>query len=183
MIDHILNVAQYMFESFLHTWPYLLITIPIAVAVKMSGASKYINRAFTARPVIAIILATVVGAFSPLCSCSVIPVVAALLISGVPLAPVMSFWLASPSMDPEIFFLSVSSLGWDLAIWRLAATLILSLAGGFIIHFTVQRGWLGTKILRGERSTQVRSLGEVLMGTWRYAITTLGSTLAPKTAT
>ena len=44
MSDHILAIAQYMIESFLHTWPYLLITIPIAVAVKMSGASKYINR-------------------------------------------------------------------------------------------------------------------------------------------
>jgi hypothetical protein len=181
MINHILDIAQYMFESFLHTWPYLLITIPIAVAVKMSGASKYINRAFTARPVIAIILATFVGAFSPLCSCSVIPVVAALLIGGVPLAPVMSFWLASPSMDPEIFFLSVSTLGWELAIWRLAATLILSLGGGFITHFVVQRGWLGTKILREERSTQVRTFGEVLKSTWRFAITTLGSTFTPKT--
>jgi uncharacterized membrane protein YraQ (UPF0718 family) len=181
MINHILAVAQYILESFLHTWPYLLITIPIAVAVKMSGASKYINRAFTARPVIAIILATIVGAFSPLCSCSVIPVVAALLIGGVPLAPVMSFWLASPSMDPEIFFLSVSTLGWELAIWRLAATLILSLGGGFITHFAVQRGWLGTKILREQSSTQVRTFGEVLKGTWRYAMTTVGSVLVPKT--
>jgi len=182
MINHILAVTQYMMESFLHTWPYLLITIPIAVAVKMSGASRYINRAFTARPVIAIILATFVGAFSPLCSCSVIPVVAALLIGGVPLAPVMSFWLASPSMDPEIFFLSVSTLGWELAIWRLAATLVLSLAGGFIIQFVVQRGWLGTKILRGKSSTQVRTFGEILKSTWRYAIATLDSALAPKTA-
>ena len=181
MIDHILAVAQYMIESFLHTWPYLLITIPIAVAVKMSGASRYITRAFTARPVIAIILATFVGAFSPLCSCSVIPVVAALLIGGVPLAPVMSFWLASPSMDPEIFFLSVSTLGWELAIWRLAATLILSLGGGFIIHFVAQRGWLGKKILREKNSIQVRTFGEVFIGTWRYAITTVSSVLAPKT--
>jgi uncharacterized membrane protein YraQ (UPF0718 family) len=181
MINHILAIAQYIIESFLHTWPYLLITIPIAVAVKMSGASKYINRAFTARPVIAIILSTFVGAFSPLCSCSVIPVVAALLIGGVPLAPVMSFWLASPSMDPEIFFLSVSTLGWELAIWRLAATLVLSLSGGFITQLVVQRGWLGPNILRGERSPQVRTIGEVVQGAWRYAITTVGSTLAPKT--
>ncbi len=181
MIDHILAIAYYILESFLHTWPYLLITIPIAVAVKMSGASKYINRAFTARPVIAIILATFVGAFSPLCSCSVIPVVAALLIGGVPLAPVMSFWLASPSMDPEIFFLSVSTLGWELAIWRLAATLILSLGGGFITHFAVQRGWFGTKFLRGQGSTQVRTVGEILKGTWQYVMTTLDSALAPKT--
>ncbi len=180
MIDHILAVAQYMIESFLHTWPYLLITIPIAVAVKMSGASRYITRAFTARPVIAIILATFVGAFSPLCSCSVIPVVAALLIGGVPLAPVMSFWLASPSMDPEIFFLSASTLGWELAIWRLASTLILSLGGGFIIHFVAQRGWLGKKILREKNSTQVRTFSEVLKTTWRYAVTTASSAVTPK---
>ncbi len=183
MINHILSIAQYIYESFLHTWPYLLITIPIAVAVKMSGASKYIHRAFTAQPVMAIILATIVGAFSPLCSCSVIPVVAALLIGGVPLAPVMSFWLASPSMDPEIFFLSVSTLGMELAIWRLAATLIMSLCGGFITLFLGKRGWLGTKILRGERSTKVRTISELLKGTWQYAMTSFGTALALKSQT
>lgn len=180
MSTHILSIAQYILESFLHTWPYLLITIPIAVAVKMSGASKYITRAFTARPVVAILLATLVGAFSPLCSCSVIPVVAALLIGGVPLAPVMSFWLASPSMDPEIFFLSVSTLGWDLATWRLVATLVLSLSGGFIIYFAVQLGWLGSDILRGQRSTQIRTFSEILKSTWQYAMTTINSAITPK---
>jgi uncharacterized membrane protein YraQ (UPF0718 family) len=158
MIDEVLKIAQFMFDAFTHIWPYLLITIPLAVAVQMSGASKYINRAFQARPVIAIILATLVGAFSPFCSCSVIPVVATLLIGGVPLAPVMAFWIASPSMDPEIFFLSVATIGWELAIWRMAATLILSLSAGFVTHFIVQRGWLGQQILRpNSRSTTASS--------------------------
>ena len=58
MLDHILAITQFMLNAFLHVWPYLLITIPLAVAVQMSGASKYINRAFAARPVIAIFLAT-----------------------------------------------------------------------------------------------------------------------------
>jgi uncharacterized membrane protein YraQ (UPF0718 family) len=146
----------------------------------MSGMSRYINRAFTARPIIAIFLATFVGAFSPLCSCSVIPVVAALLIGGVPLAPVMSFWLASPSMDPEIFFLTVSILGWELAIWRLAATLVLSLGGGFITHFLVQRNLLGIKIIRDAQSTQVRTTGEFLKRTWRFVQAKLSETLAPQ---
>jgi uncharacterized membrane protein YraQ (UPF0718 family) len=181
MSTHILAIAQYILESFLHTWPYLLITIPIAVAVKMSGASKYINRAFTTRPVIAIILATLVGAFSPLCSCSVIPVVAALLIGGVPLAPVMSFWLASPSMDPEIFFLSVSTLGWELATWRLGATLVLSLGAGFLIHFIVQRGWLGENILRKGNSPQARTLTGTLKATWQYVLNIVSSAFSPKT--
>jgi uncharacterized membrane protein YraQ (UPF0718 family) len=162
-MSHILAILDYIVDSFIHIWPYLLITIPIAVAVQMSGAAKYINRAFSARPMIAILLATAVGAFSPLCSCSVVPVVAAMLIGGVPLAPVMSFWLASPSMDPEIFFLTVGSLGWELAIWRLASTLILSLSSGFITHFLVQRNWLGEAILRKNQSTQVRTLFQMLV--------------------
>jgi uncharacterized membrane protein YraQ (UPF0718 family) len=162
-MSHLIAILEYIVDSFIHIWPYLLITIPIAVAVQMSGAAKYINRAFSARPVIAILLATAVGAFSPLCSCSVIPVVAAMLIGGVPLAPVMSFWLASPSMDPEIFFLTVGTLGWELASWRLAATLLLSLGGGFLTHFVVQRGWLGENILRKNRSTQVRTIPHIVM--------------------
>lgn len=173
MLDHILQISEYIIASFIHTWPYILITIPIAVAVKMSGASKYINRAFTAQPFLAIMLATLVGAFSPLCSCSVIPVVAALLIGGVPLAPVMSFWLASPSMDPEIFFLTAGILGWRLAIWRLGSTLVLSLGGGFITHILVQRKWLGTNILRDNGSTQVKTTREVLKGAWLFLVTQL----------
>ena len=180
MLNHILQIAEYITDSFIHTWPYLLVTIPIAVAVKMSGASRYINRAFTARPITAIFLATLVGAFSPLCSCSVIPVIAALLIGGVPLAPVMTFWLASPSMDPEIFLLTVSTLGWELAIWRLAATLVMSLGAGFITHFLMQRNLLGTKILRDAQSTQVKSGIELLKSAWQTIVAKLSNSLAPK---
>lgn len=172
MIEQLLAILQFMAGAFLKLWPYLLVTIPIAVAVNLSGASRHINRVFQARPVVAILLATAVGAFSPFCSCSVIPVVASLLIGGVPLAPVMAFWIASPSMDPETFFLSVAMLGWPLAVWRLAATLVLSLAAGFVTHLLVEQGWLGASILRadhaaGAGNTEVRSTVELLAGAWR----------------
>ncbi len=167
MFEQILAIVNFIIDSFLHIWPYLLITIPLAVAVQMSGASNYINRAFAAQPIIAIFLATAVGAFSPFCSCSVIPVVATLLIGGVPLAPVMSFWIASPSMDPEVFFLSVATIGWELAVWRLVATLLLSLSAGFITHFIVQQGWLGTEILRSRRPASGQSSWTLLKQGWQ----------------
>ncbi|UCH11401.1 MAG: permease [Fidelibacterota bacterium] len=142
MITHLYSIANFMWIAFLHIWPYLLITIPIAVAVRMSNISDKIGRVLEARPLIAILAATAIGAFSPFCSCGIIPVIWAMLVGGVPLAPVMSFWLASPSMDPEIFFLSVSTIGWELALWRLAGTFTLSLAGGFITHLALKRAWL-----------------------------------------
>lgn len=154
MLDQIAAITNLIVASFLHTWPYLLVTIPLAVAVRMSGAAKHITRAFKARPLVAVFLATAVGAFSPFCSCGVVPIVAALLIGGVPLAPVMSFWIASPSMDPEAFFLSVATIGWELAVWRLAATLVLSLGAGLLTHFIAERGWLGQRVLRTQMSNQ-----------------------------
>jgi uncharacterized protein len=166
-MSELIFIGQFIGDSFLHIWPYLLITIPLAVAVNLSGASKYISRAFQAGPILAIVLATIVGAFSPFCSCGVIPVVAALLIGGVPLAPVMAFWIASPSMDPEIFFLSAGILGWDLALWRLVGTLVLSLSAGLLTHLAVRRGWLGSEILRQKRTTAVRGNRQLLGDGWR----------------
>ncbi len=170
MFTELQFLFNFVVENLVQIWPYLLITIPVAVAVQLSGASKYIRRALTARPLLAIVLATAVGAFSPFCSCTVIPVVAALLIGGVPLAPVMSFWIASPSMDPETFFLSVATIGWNMAVWRLAATLVLSLAAGYITHFAVTHNWLGDKILRdtaSARSVSVVSFTDRFVAGWQ----------------
>jgi uncharacterized membrane protein YraQ (UPF0718 family) len=182
MFDQVIAIADLIVASFLHIWPYLLVTIPLAVAVRMSGASKYISRAFQARPLLAIFLATAVGALSPFCSCGVVPVVAALLIGGVPLAPVMSFWIASPSMDPEIFFLSVVTLGWELAVWRLAVTLLLSLGAGLTTRFVVQQGWLGPRILRSQQTKSAQTIWsrlQVGLRGLKYKVNTLPSLSLP----
>lgn len=68
--------------------------------------------------------------------------------AGVPLAPVMAFWVASPTMDPEVFALSVGMLGWPLAMARLLATLALSLGAGYLTLALVRSGLLGGKVLR-----------------------------------
>lgn len=158
MINDIQFFSTLMVDGFLRILPYVLLTIPIAVAVNVSGAAKHIRKAFAARPIPAIVLATLVGAFSPFCSCGVIPVVASLLIGGVPIAPVMTFWIASPSMDPEMFFLSVAMVGWDLALWRLTATLVLSLGAGLITHLAIQRGWITQPVLLSQIAERKSSL-------------------------
>jgi hypothetical protein len=161
-MEQINKIAGYVIESLVHIWPYLLITIPMAVAVKLSGAAKFIHRIFNKNPLLSILLATIVGAFSPFCSCGVIPVITSLLIGGVPLAPVMSFWIASPSMDPEIFLLSTASIGWELSVWRLAATFIISLSSGYIIHFMMHKGMLNENVLRNNKAVKHENIWRVI---------------------
>lgn len=143
-------IIEFIGQSFWHILPYLALSIPLAVYLRRSGLSKKIEVALRGRAVLAVIIATFIGAVSPFCSCGVVPVIAALLTGGVPLAPVMSFWIASPSMDPEIFFLSVGTLGWELALWRLSSTFVISLASGLVTLWLEHKGLIGANILRGK---------------------------------
>jgi hypothetical protein len=154
-MEQITYILDFILTSIIHVWPYLLVTIPLAVWMNLSDYSKYFKVVMTKSPWLSILLATAVGAFSPFCSCGVIPVISALLIGGVPLAPVFAFWVASPSMDPEIFFLSVSVLGWKLAVWRLASTFALSIMAGVVAHFLVKSGYI-TTFIRSKESKTIR---------------------------
>jgi uncharacterized protein len=130
-MNDLIQIYQFLSTALLHTFPFFAISVFLSVLVKSLKLEGTIQRVFQNRVGVAIVMATAVGAFSPFCSCTVIPIVAGLLASGVPLAPIMSFWIASPTMDPEIFSLTVGILGWQMAVVRLIATLILSLGAGY----------------------------------------------------
>ena len=111
--------------------PFFALALLIAACVRASGADAPVARAFSGHPLKAVLAAALVGAISPFCSCTVIPLIAALLASGVPLAPVMAFWIASPVMDPEMFVLTAAGIGTDFAVAKtLAAIGMALLAGG-----------------------------------------------------
>jgi uncharacterized protein len=141
-MDDLIYLINFVSTAVWRVFPFFAISIFLSVLVNALDLGETIRRAFAARVGVAILLATAVGAFSPFCSCTVVPIVAAMLASGVPLAPVMSFWIASPTMDPEIFVLSVGILGWPMALARLGSTLLLSLAAGYLTWSLTQTGLL-----------------------------------------
>ena len=117
--------------SLWHVAPFLLLSIGIAAYAQASGADNLIARAFHGRVTVMIPVAALIGALSPFCSCGVIPLIAALLSMGVPVAAVMAFWLSSPLMDPSMFVLTIGTLGVQFAIAKTMATIGIGLLGGF----------------------------------------------------
>ncbi len=155
VLQELAQVGGFVLRNFWRVLPFLAVTVPLAVAFRHTGLSSRIREVIGRGPVLAVLVATAVGAFSPFCSCSVIPVIAALLGSGVPLAPVMAFWLASPSMDPEVLFMSAGLVGWDLALWRLGATLVMSFGAGLLTLLLERGGFLSRGILRGPGASRL----------------------------
>ena len=129
--------------------PFLLASIGIAAYAQSTGADSLIAQAFQGRPVEMILLAALFGAVSPFCSCGVIPLIAALLAMGVPFAPVMAFWLASPIMDPSMFVLTAGILGVPFAVGKTAAAFGIGLLGGFGIHALQRNGLFQTPLREG----------------------------------
>jgi hypothetical protein len=135
---------RFTLNSLWEVAPFLLLSIAIAAFAQASGADNLIARAFQGRIAVMIPVAALFGAFSPFCSCGVIPLIAALLTMGVPVAAVMAFWLSSPLMDPSMFVLTVGTLGLQFAIAKTIATVGIGLLGGFGTLALARSGWSST---------------------------------------
>ncbi len=138
-------------ESLWEMLPFFALAIGIAAYAKATSADALIARAFSGNPVRATILAALVGAISPFCSCGVIPLIAAMLGAGVPLAPVMAFWIASPIMDPEMFILTAAGIGFNFAVAKTLAAMAMGLFAGFSVLVIKRYGGLESP-LRAEVS-------------------------------
>ena len=101
--------------------------------LKATGAETLLATAFGTHEVRLVLIAALVGGLSPVCSCEVIPFIAALLAIGCPLSAVMAFWLSSPLMDPAMFLITSGTLGWDFAIAKTVAAVGIGLMGGFTV--------------------------------------------------
>ena len=141
--------AAFVGTALLDTAPYLLVSIGLAAWAGASGADALVARAFAGSPMLMIALAAAFGALSPFCSCGVIPLIAALLAMGVPLAAVMAFWLASPVIDPSMFALTVGVLGLEFAVAKTLAAVGLGLFGGYATLLLARSGALADPLRDG----------------------------------
>jgi len=145
--------AAFLGDAVLGIAPFVLGSAAAAAWIQLAGADHLIARAFQGHPVRMVTMAALVGALSPFCSCGVIPIIAALLAIGVPLAPVMAFWIASPLMDPAMFFLTAGTLGLPFAFGKTTAAISIGLLAGFGTMALVRGGWIG-EVLRDDLTTR-----------------------------
>jgi uncharacterized protein len=169
--DQAARSGAFTVQAILNVLPFVLLSTAIAASAKAAGADNLVARAFQGHAAVAVPLAALVGALSPFCSCGVIPLVAALLTMGVPLAPVMAFWLSSPLMDPSMFIITAATLGTGFAVAKTAAAIGIGLLGGYGVLALQGAGLLTGLPLRegigsgGCGGAQVRNPKQVV---WRF---------------
>lgn len=79
-------------------------------------------------------LGAALGAVTPFCSCSTIPMAVGLLRAKVPFGATMSFVLASPLLNPIILAIFLALLGWKACVVYGAVTFLMAMACGAVLQ-------------------------------------------------
>lgn len=132
--DLLVRVAGQVATTVEHNWPFLLIGIVTAAALKVYVGTERIAVLFRQRTGVAVGGAVATAVATPFCSCGTTAVVLSMLAASVPWAPVVAFMVASPLTSPDELFLSAGLFGWPFAMTFFMGSIVLGLAGGIVAY-------------------------------------------------
>ena len=124
-------------------------------------------------------MAVGLGAVTPFCSCSSVPLFIGFLEAGIPLGVTMAFLIASPMINEVAIVVLAAAVGWKVAALYVAAGLTVGIVGGLIIEFFKLEKWVEEyvwKIQMGETAIQQssNSLKARLQFAWGEVKTIIG---------
>jgi len=149
---HAAGAAVFAVMGVIEVAPLIVPGVLLAAWIVASGADTPIARSFEGRMLTSVVAASAIGAVTPVCGVTVLPLMAGLLGAGVPLAPIMAFWLSSPVTDPAMLAATVATLGVSFAVGKTLAAFGLGIFGGLATAAFAHRPW-SRQALREHRLT------------------------------
>lgn len=116
-------------------------------------------------------LAVTLGAMTPFCSCSSVPLFIGFVEAGIPLGVTFSFLIASPMINEVAAVLQISMLGFKVGAMYVAAGMAVAFVGGMVMEWFKPKRWVEEylwNIHMGEPSLQQPDTS--LAGRHRYAL-------------
>jgi uncharacterized membrane protein YraQ (UPF0718 family) len=86
--------------------------------------------------------AVILGALTPFCSCSSVPLFIGFVEAGIPLGVTFSFLIASPMINEVAAVILVGILGWKLAALYIGAGLLVAWFGGIVMQSFRPERWV-----------------------------------------
>jgi uncharacterized membrane protein YraQ (UPF0718 family) len=136
--------------------PYVIIGTFVTVFIKRYTSAETFKKFISDKNIIiSVIIASLLGIISPLGSYVVIPLSAALVMAGLPLAPVIAFAVSSPMINPNLIILTAGALGIEMAVMRCVSTFILGISAGLITQLFIKSNNIG---IRASKSSTINKV-------------------------
>ncbi|MFH2135199.1 MAG: permease [Pseudomonadota bacterium] len=135
-------------------------------------------------------MAVGLGAVTPFCSCSSVPLFIGFVEAGIPLGVTLSFLIASPMVNEVAIVVLATVIGWKLALIYVFSGLSVALIGGFVLERFKPERWvedyvwqikMGDAQLEAEVMTlklrhqyAVAQVKEIVGRIWKYVLIGVG---------
>ena len=135
-------------------------------------------------------LAVTLGAVTPFCSCSSVPLFIGFVEAGVPLGVTFSFLIASPMINEVAVVILIGILGWELATLYVAAGLLVAWFGGIAMQAFRPERWVEAYVWkirvgdapRGQEDRSLRArhayaagqVREIVRRIWKWVVAGIG---------
>ncbi len=117
------------------------------------------------------VLAITLGAVTPFCSCSSVPLFIGFVEAGIPLGVTFSFLIASPMINEVAVVLLVGILGWKIALLYVLAGLIVAYVGGALMERFKPERWVEEYVWKIHMGQMVLPQADTsLAGRHRFAL-------------
>lgn len=153
--------------SLIHLSPFLIASFALSAYTRAANVGALIVRVFEGRPALMIVFATLFAVLTPLCSASVIPIIAVLLRSGIPLSAVIAFWIGSPVISPDLYIYTWGILGIEMANARLITAVFMALTAGFATLVIESYGGFKS-VLRPSLAIDAANIDTTERPAWRF---------------
>ena len=88
------------------------------------------------------LMAVGLGAVTPFCSCSSIPLFIGFVEAGIPLGVTLSFLIASPMVDLAAIAVLLGVIGWQLTLIYVLTGLTIAFVGGYVLQALKLERWV-----------------------------------------
>jgi uncharacterized protein len=130
----LIESGKMFIELFLElTILFLVISFVVGIINQKLPAEK-IQSLLGARKGRGYLVAAALGAVTPFCSCSTIPMLVGLLKARAGFGPVMTFLFTSPLLNPIVIALFIPALGLSTTLWYASLALSVSLIAGILLQ-------------------------------------------------
>ncbi len=142
-VTHLAEAVHFFVEDTTKIF-FLLTSLMLIVGFLRSWVSpEKIRQWLEGKPkILAYFLAVMLGAITPFCSCSSIPLFIAFLSSGIPLGVTMAFLITSPMVNEVAAVLFGEAIGWSFTLAYVGVGMVTGMVGGALIDFLKLDKWV-----------------------------------------
>lgn len=142
-VTHLAEAVHFFIEDTTKIF-FLLTSLMLIVGFLRSWVSpEKVRQWLDGKPkILAYILAVMLGAITPFCSCSSIPLFIAFLSSGIPLGVTMAFLITSPMVNEVAAVLFGEAIGWNFTLAYVGVGMVTGMVGGALIDFLKLNKWV-----------------------------------------